>query len=133
MSGPCSCKAVARPGGDGLRWLEVDLVNPGGEAVEVAADEPFTAFALRASDAAGAPVPVHVPALDIGVREVTLRIGPGETVRVPTPIRLRLAAGGEPVEDRFVWTVAHDADGLALVLDLHLPPPFDVACPVELI
>ena len=132
MSAPCSCRAVARPAGGGLHWLEIDLANRGAEPVEVATDEPFAAFGLRASGAGGTPVAVHVPALDIGVREVTLRVGPGETVRLPTPIRLRLAAGVEPAEDRFVWTVDHDPAGLTLVLDLGLPPPFDVACPVEL-
>jgi hypothetical protein len=91
--------------------------------------EPFTAFAVRAS-AGGAAVPVHEPALDIGVNRTTLRVPAGGTVQLETPIRLRLDA--EPDTDRFVWTVPHRRDGLSVQVDLQLPAPFDVPCEVVL-
>lgn len=115
-------------GGD-LFALHVDLVNDSPDPVEVTVGEPFLDFTVVAV-ADRAEVPVARPPLEAGGRRTTLRIPAHSHAKVETPIRLRIAAGAEPGDDPYVWTVAHDLDGLAVHLHLELPSPWGGECDV---
>lgn len=123
-----SCRVTAVPVGGGEYALRFTFANDGAEPIEVPSDEPFLAFAVRAS-AGGAAVPVHEPALDIPVQPSTVRVPAGGTVEVGTPVRLRLGGDG-PGDDGFVWTVPHGPDGLSLRVVVQLPAPLDLECAV---
>jgi hypothetical protein len=115
--------------GDDLYALHVDLVNDSPDPVEVAVCEPFLDFTVVAV-ADQAEVPVRQPALDVGVRRATVRIPAHCHIKVETPIRLRIAAGAEPGDDPYVWTIAHAREGLAVHLYLELPSPYGGECDV---
>ncbi len=84
------------------------LLNHGHKPVEIRHFVPFLDFELTAwiDDS---EVPLVQPALEAGLHPVTVTVGPGETVRVATPIRLRYdphvgPSGGElPTR----WTLRH--------------------------
>ena len=124
------CRAVATPVGNDIYYLRVELENAGAEPVEVATYEPFTAFSI-AGTADGRPVMVHQPALDIPVNATTLRIEPGETVTLESPIQLRIAAGADAGNDGFIWTIPHDKAAVELRVQLALPAPLDGTCPLS--
>src|SRR5690348_2817460 len=98
-------RATATPLGDDLFALHFDLINDGSDEVEVPAYEPFMEFSVHAT-ADGTPVPVQQPALDTGVRVMTIHVHGHGSTRLDTPIRLRIGADAEAGTDGFVWTIA---------------------------
>ncbi|WP_428268397.1 hypothetical protein [Haliangium sp.] len=126
---PCRVTVVSE--GDGHYALRFHLRNPGDTAVEVESYQPFLDFALVAQ-AGGQPVAVHQPALDIPVNPVALTIPADGELTLDTPIRLRVAAGADPGDDGFIWTVASAPEAVTLTATLDLPAPFDRPCPVRL-
>jgi len=125
-----TCDVVAFEAGNGLHALRFVLHNRGAADVEVPTYEPFTAFTVLAT-ANGEPLEVHQPALDIGVNATTLHVPAGGAVTLGTPIRLRIAEGADRGNDGFVWTIAHAKDGLSLTVQLDLPEPFALRCPLS--
>jgi len=121
--------AIAVASGDKIYSLHFELHNNGGAPIELSTYEPFTAFSVLAT-AAGKPLTVHQPALDIPVNPTTIYLPPRGTVTIETPIRLRISEGAEPGNDGFVWTIAHEKEAVSLQIKLNLPMPFAVLCPV---
>lgn len=118
--------AVAITGGGDLYALRLELANPGSEPLVVETYEPFLAFSIGGAT-------VHRPALDIPVNPTTLEVAPGGTLSLAPPVQLRIAAGADPGDDGFVWTIPADPAGIALTLTLELPAPFDVSSPLTLL
>lgn len=125
-----ACRAVAARSEDGLYSLRFELRNPADAEVELSIHEPFTAFSVLAT-AGGRALPVHQPALDIPVNPKTLRVPPGGTLTLPTPIRLRISEGAGAGRDGFVWTIPHAPEAVSLQVRLDLPAPFATPCTVS--
>lgn len=124
-----SATATALPLGEDTYALSFELHNSAAEPVHLASYEPFLDFEIIAGTEE-APVPVHQPELDIGVREVRILVPGGGTALVQTPVRLRVQDGAEPGSDGFVWTVPRHRDAVSIQVRLLLPPPFDLTCPL---
>src|SRR3954452_15553192 len=110
--------------------LDFELRNRASTPVALPTYQPFTAFSVLAA-AGGSSLAVHQPALDIAVSSTTIHLPPGATVTVHTPIRLRISEDAEPGSDGFVWTIARAREAVSLRVELLLPAPFAVGCPVE--
>ena len=120
---PTACRAVLTPASEGEYGIRFTLSNPTAAAITVKAYEPFLQFQVRAA-AGGAPLTVTQPPLDIPIRAVTLTVPASGTLDLVTPIRLRFGPG-DASQQRFVWSIAHDAKGVQLTFTLDLPAPFD--------
>jgi hypothetical protein len=126
---PISCRAIATGRGDETYSLHFELRNRASTPIALPTYEPFTAFSVLAT-ASGKSLAVHQPALDIAVSPTTIHLPPGGTVTVHTPIRLRISEGADPGTDGFVWTIARAREAVSLRVELLLPAPFAVGCPV---
>ena len=122
---PCRAVVVAQPGD--TYAIRFELTNPGDAAVVLDTHEPVLGFDARA-EAGGAAVAIHQPMLDLPVRRVRLEVPARGALTVRTPIRLVIADGARPVDDRFTWTIAHAPEGLTLDFTLQLPEPFAGPC-----
>jgi hypothetical protein len=127
---PVSCRAVATGCGDETWYLHFELRNRASTPIALPTYQPFTAFSVLAT-AGGKPLAVHQPALDIAVNPTTIHLPPGGAVTVHTPIRLRISEGADPGSDGFVWTIARAREAVSLRVELLLPAPFAIGCPVE--
>ena len=130
ISPPGSCSAIASPAGDDVYALRFVLSNHGDAPIALPVFEPFTAFSVMAT-ADGKPLAVHRPTLDIAVNPATVRLPPGATATIATPIRLRIAEGAAPADYGFVWTIAHRKESVSLQVRLDLPAPFALLCPLS--
>jgi hypothetical protein len=110
--------------------LRFELFNHGSAPVEFSMYEPFTTFTVLAT-AAEEPLTVHQPALDIPINSTIVRVPPGGTHTLVTPIQLRILEGAEPGTDGFIWTIAEAKEKVSLQIKLNLPDPFDLVCPVS--
>jgi hypothetical protein len=126
---PISCRAIAAAMGESLYSLRFELRNHCPAAIELPTYEPFTAFSILASTGSK-PLTVHQPVLDISVRHATIHLSPEVAVTIWTPIRLRIAEGAEPGTDGFLWTIAHEREGLSLQAKLELSAPCVMVAPV---
>lgn len=127
---PSACGVVATASGEAIYSLHFKLYNRGPALIELPSYEPFTAFTVLAW-ADGKPLTVHQPALDIPVNPTTIRLPPGVTVPLETPIRLHIAQDAAPGTNGFVWTIAHAPETISLQIKLDLPAPFSALCPVS--
>lgn len=118
-------RVIVLPNGEDTYALMFELHNAGADPVNLSCYEPFMDFEVIAS-AGESPVPVHQPALDIAVREVSVRVAEGGATFLPTPVRLRIREGAEAGVDGFLWTIPRDPDAVWLQVLLHLPPPFNL-------
>jgi hypothetical protein len=121
---PCRALVVAQS--PGLYSVAFELTNPSATPLSLRTFEPFVQFQLRA-EAAGSELPVHQPALDIGLQRKDLEIPAGGHLLLATPILLQLSAAAAAA-DRFTWSIAHAPAGLSLIFTLDLPAPFDQPC-----
>lgn len=126
----CSCRVSAVASGEGMYSLHFDLFNDTATPVEIGTYEPFTTFTVLAL-AGDIPLTVHKPALDIPINHTILRVPPGGSLTLVTPIRLRVLEGAEPGNDGFIWTIAETKENVSLQIKLNLPDPFDLVCPVS--
>ena len=115
--------------GTSIYSLRFEVRNDDPATIELPTYEPFTAFSIVAT-AGGKTLTVHQPVLDIPVRPTTIRLTPGVTMIIGTPIRLRIAQGAGPGTDGFVWTIAHEREGLSLETKLELSAPCTIVGPV---
>jgi hypothetical protein len=101
-----TCQIETAPAGAGEVGLAFLLHNPGNQSVTVEHMVPFLDFALRAF-AGDDEVRIVQPMYDTGITPTTLTIEPGETARLPTPIRLRFGPAPESAADDVptVWTL----------------------------
>jgi hypothetical protein len=121
MNAP-TCRAALTPASDGEYGIRFTLSNPTSTAITLKSYEPFLQFQIRAT-AEGAELPVAQPPLDIPVQRVSITVPASGSVELATPIRLRFGAPAS--QQRFVWSIAHDAKGVQLTFTLELPAPFD--------
>lgn len=126
----CSCRVSAVASGEGMYSLQFELFNNTATPVEIATYEPFTTFTVLAL-AGDKPLTVDKPALDIPINHIILRVPPGGSLTLVTPIRLRILEGADPGPDGFIWTIAEAKENVSLQIQLNLPDPFDLVCPVS--
>ena len=127
---PVIFRAIASRSDQDIYSLRFEFINVGLETIVIVVFRPLTAFEILATSD-GESVPVHRPALDIRAMPVSLQVPPAVTIGVDTPVTLRIAEGSELGDDGFVWTIPHAKETLSLSLQLTIPPPFDMTCPVE--
>ena len=92
---------------DGAWSIGFVLANPTAVEVTVELDEPLIDFGLEVTTAAGAPLTLVQPGLDVPAYRRDLVLAPGATARLPSPIRLRFDPAVPPNggPDPFLWTV----------------------------
>lgn len=101
----CSLR-VAKSAGN-RHAVSLQVSNAGSNPVELRYYHPAT-FALRAW-IDGQPIPPRVPAIDMPVEPRTVRVEPGATIDVTTPVALSFGPGSRELDqsDPFRWWLDH--------------------------
>jgi hypothetical protein len=123
MHAPSPCRAVLTPASDTDYSVSFTLSNTSTQPITLAVHEPFLRFRVRATGD-GNDLAIDQPTLDIPVHSTTITVPPSASTDLVTPVRLRFRTG--PVtQQRFVWSITHEPQGVQLTFTLDQPPPFD--------
>lgn len=96
------------------------LTNPFSTPVEGQYFKPFIDFDLRIRSATN-HLDLYRPRLDIAVSPVSLRMPPGTSCTIPTPIRLAFQEKAEPEPvDPLTWYILHAPVPITLEATLHI-------------